>query len=205
MILDVILIGIFIGMVIYGYKKGAIGIIAKLVSVILSFVIAYFCAEIVGEYISSTNLGVNIQTGITESLSNILTTESDSKLIFMLHQILGNTVENQIVSKIVKYMFTAIGFGIIFVVARIILFIAQKVVESLFELPVLKTFNKLGGVIASILLLALELSIFLAVIKCLSVLPFMNKIVNLINSSEITRVIYNHNIVANLILTKFIK
>lgn len=205
MILDIILITIFICIVIYGYKKGAIGIIAKLISIILSFVIAYLLAETVGEYISTTSLGINIQTGITNSISNKLSTQSDSKVVLMIQQILGDTVENQLAFKVIKYMFTAIGFGIIFVVSRVILWIAQKVIESIFELPVLKTFNKLGGVIASILLFVLELSIFLAIIKALSVLSFMNGIVNLISSSVITRVVYNHNIVASLILTKFIK
>lgn len=205
MILDVILILLFICIMLYGYKKGAIGIIAKLVTVILSFVLAYFFAETLGEYISRTDFGMNIQTSIINTITDKLNEQSDYGTNLKLQETIGNATGNELVLKIVSYIFTGIGFAVIFIVSRIVLWIGQKILESIFELPVLKTFNKLGGVIAAALLFIIELSIILAIIKAISTLAFINAVVNVIHSSIITKTIYDHNIITSLILTKLIK
>ena len=101
-------------------------------------------------------------------------------------------------------MFIGIGFISVFVVSRIVIFIVQKILESIFELPVLKTFNKLGGVIASALLFLIEVSIILAIVKSISSLNFMSGTINFIQSSVITKVLYDHNIFTNIILSKII-
>lgn len=205
MSLDIVLIVLFVCIMLYGYKKGAIGIIAKLVTVILSFALAYLFAETVGEYISETSFGINIQTSITSAITDKIDTSSDSKAVLMIQEIIGNSAENEISIKIARYIFMGIGFAVVFVISRIVLWIVQKILESIFELPVLKSFNKLGGIIASALLFILELSIVLAIIEAISALAFMNTIVNAIESSVVTKAIYDHNIIANLILTKLIK
>ncbi len=205
MILDIILIVLFICIVLYGYKKGAIGIIAKLVTVVLSFVLAYLLAEIVGEYISKTGFGISLQTSITNAVTEELNTSSRSESVLKLQDTMENSVKNEMTLKVARYVFMGIGFAVVFVISRIILWIAQKILESVFELPVLKTFNKLGGIIASALLFIIEVSIILAIIKAISTLAFMNNIVNIINSSVIAKAIYDHNTITNLILTKLIR
>jgi len=205
MILDIILIILFICIILYGYKKGAVGIIAKLVTVILSFAIAYLLAETVGEYISKTSLGIKIQTSITTTISDRLNAQSDSGIIIKIQEMLKSSSESELTSKTVEYIFVGIGFMSVFIVSRLVLWIAQKILESIFELPVLKTLNKLGGIIASVLLFIIELSIMLTIIKAISTLSFMNAVVNIIDKSVICKAIYNHNIVTDLIVTKFIK
>lgn len=204
MILDIILIAIFICIILYGYKKGAVGIIAKLITVILSFVLAYLFAGTIGEYISKTDFGINLQTSITNTITNKFNSPSDSEVILKIQETIGNSTENEITLKIVRYIFTSIGFAAVFVISRIVLWIAQKVLESIFELPVLKTFNKLVGIIAAILLFVIELSIILAIIRAISAFTFMNTAVKVIDSSVITKAVYDHNIITNLILTKLI-
>lgn len=205
MILDIIIVILFIGIMLYGYKKGAIGIIAKLVTVMLSFALAYFFAESVGEYISETSFGMSLQTSITNTINDKLNTSKDSLIVLDVQENLVDNSQNEIYLKIMSYVFRGIGFAIVFVISRIVLWIAQKILEGIFELPVLKTFNKLGGVIASAVLFILELSIVLAIIKAISTLTFMNSVINIIDSSVITKALYTHNIITNLILTKLIK
>lgn len=204
MILDIILMLLFICIILYGYKKGAIGIIAKLVSVILSLVLAYLLADVVGEYISKTSFGINLQTSLTNTITDKLNTSNYSEVVLKIQETIGNSMENEITLKIVRYIFTGVGFAAVFVIARIVLWIAQKILESIFELPVLKTFNKFGGVIASAILFIIELSIILAVIRAVSPLTFMNKVVSTIDSSLITKTIYHNNVITNLIITKLI-
>lgn len=205
MILDVVLIVTFVGMMLYGYKKGAVGIVANLVSVIISFILAYFLAEMVGDFISKTDFGLEFQCKITNTITNRLNRPNDSGLVLKIQETIGDAKENEIALKISDYIFTGVGFVIVYNISRIVLWIGKKILESVFELPVLKAFNKLGGIIAAALLFVMEIGIILAIIKAISSLSFMNVVINAIDSSVITKAIYDHNIITSLILAKFIK
>lgn len=202
MVLDIVLVVIFILMLLYGCKKGFIGIVAKLVSAILAFVLAYILANTVGQYVSSTDIGVKMQTNISNFVMQGLQSNEQASELQILQNNLNITNEQNISEKVGEYVFTGVGFVLVFIVARIVLWIGQKILESIFELPVLKTFNRLGGIIASGVLFILEVSIILSVIECLSTLAFMGKAVGLIESSVITRAIYEHNIFTTIILSK---
>lgn len=204
MILDIILITLLVFIMIYGYWKGCIKIVARLVSLILAFVLAYLLASTVGGYIADTSIGMEIKTGIESSILEKLYSSEQMTVISMIQEKLGIQNENELTIKIIDYVFTGIGFIIVFVVARIVLWIAQHILENIFELPVLKTFNKLGGVIASVVIYIIEISIILAVIKSISTISFMSGAVNVIQSSVITKMLYDHNIITNIILSKII-
>ena len=204
MVLDIVLIVLFILMMIYGYVKGCIGIVAKLVSLVVAFALAYFLAGTIGNYISTTGLGQNIQKSIESNVLDKLINVEESSIAVFVQEKLGVEDEQMLCQKIIQYVFTGIGFVSVFILARIILWIAQNILESIFELPILKAFNKLGGVVASTVLFIIEVSIILAVIKSFSALSFMNSAINLIQSSIITKALYDHNIVTTIILSKII-
>lgn len=224
MILDVILVILFLLMLLYGYKKGCIGIVANLVSLIVAFVLAYLLAGAMGEYIANTGWGKNIQNGISskfleqeqiedketknemdlvETNQDENTSINDNKITVIQNDVIED-VKNSAVNKITGYVFTGLGFVIVFVAARIVLWLAQKILEGIFELPVLKAFNKFGGIITAALIFIIEVSVILAVIKSISAMTFMTGTINVIQSSIITKVLYEHNIVANIILSKII-
>lgn len=202
MILDIVLIVLLICMIIYGYIKGFIKIVAKLVSVIIAIVLAYLLAGIVGEWISNTNLGINIQTEIENRVTNKLINSEKDTTITIIEQNMEIQNQEVLVQKIIRYVFVGIGFVSVFVVARILLWMVQKILENVFELPVLRTFNKLGGVISASAIYVIEVYVVLAIIKSVSTLEFMNDVVATINSTVITKVLYDYNIVANIILSK---
>lgn len=202
MILDIIVIVFFVLMIIYGYTKGCISIVAKLVSVIIAFVLAYFLADAVGGYIESTKVGIQVKANIEEFVLNEMNHLENTTVITLIQEKLNILKTEDVAIKVIEYVFVGIGFIVVFVLARIVLWIAQKILESIFELPVLKTFNKLGGVIASVILFLVEISVILAIITSLSTIPFASGVVDIIKSSVITKVLYEHNILANLILTK---
>jgi len=204
MVLDIILIVLFVLMILYGYKKGCIGIVAKLVSLIIAFVLAYLLADTVGSYVSGTSVGTKIQASIENVVIGEINNSEDTTVIQLIQEKLNLKNESDIIQKLADYVFLGIGFVIVFIIARLVLWIAQKILESIFELPVLKTFNKLGGIIASVVLFLIEISIFLAVIKSISTISFMTSIVNTINTSVITKALYDHNIFTMLILNKII-
>jgi len=205
MVIDIILIVLFVLMVLHGYNKGFIGIVTKLVSLIIALVLAYFLAETVGNYVAETSMGETIKTGIEGAISDKLETVEKNETINMLQEKLNFKNVTELKENITNYAYTGVGFIIVFVVSRIILWIVQKVFEKIFDLPVLKTFNKLGGIIAATVLFVIEVSTILAVIKSLSTLQFMTSVIRFIESSVITKLLYDHNIVASLILSKILR
>ena len=203
MILDIILVVLFIFTIIFGYKKGCVAIVAKLVSVIIALLLAYLFADELGSYIKSTEYGTNMQVSLENTIINKLDS-SEETIISAVHQQLGHKNEKNIINQLVNYVFIGLGFVTIFLISKIVLWVAQKVIESIFELPILKTFNKLGGIVIALVVLLIEVAVILAVIRSVSMFNFMNKVINYIQSSIITQALYNHNIFTHLILSKII-
>lgn len=200
MVLDIILIIWCILMIIYGYKKGCVGIIINLVSIVVAFILSYILCETVGGYIKSTEYGIKIQTSIENSIENRIVAH-DEIIISMLQEQLE---KQELINNISNYIFIGIGFVMVFFASRIILWIAGKILDSIFELPVLRSFNKFGGIIVAIVIFIIEIGIVLAAIKSVTMFDFMNKTLEYIQSSVITKALYDHNIFTELILRKII-
>ena len=62
--------------------------------------------------------------------------------------------------------------------------------DGVFNLPVLKSFNELFGIIAAVVLLVLKVWVVLAIVNFIAPMNFMSGIIKLINSSIITKVLY---------------
>ncbi len=60
-----------------------------------------------------------------------------------------------------------IAFVILFVVALVALWICQKILNKIFELPVLRQFNRLGGIIIGVVCAFLYVSLFVSVMSVL--------------------------------------
>lgn len=213
MVLDIIIIVLVIGAVILGNKKGFIKIASGLVTFLIAFVIAYIFANNVADYIRyDTGVGNKIEQSISTSISSVLDKENNeekeetSKLSEMfgdkINEIVESNKDNTSVV-ITNYAFTGIGFVATFVVVKLVLIVATIMLDGVFNLPVLKSFNKLGGIIASVILLLLKIWIVLAIIHFVSPMEFMQGIVKAIDSSVITSMLYDHNILVTLISTKF--
>lgn len=202
MILDVLIIVLLIFTIIYGYVKGCIKIVAKLVSLVVALMLAYIMAGQVGRYILNTEFGGDIRMSIENRAVNELDKVEQESAIYIIKEKFSLNNDKVLVDKIVDYVFIGMGFIVVFVIARIVLWAGQKILENVFELPVLRTFNKLGGVVAAVALYITEISIILSIIKMLTTFAFMNGVVEVIQSSVITRFIYEHNICTKIILSK---
>lgn len=202
MILDVLIIVLLIFTIIYGYVKGCIKIVAKLVSLVVALMLAYIMAGQVGRYILNTEFGGDVRMSIENRAVNELDKVEQESAIYIIKEKFSLNNDKVLVDKIVDYVFIGMGFIVVFVIARIVLWAGQKILENVFELPVLRTFNKLGGVVAAVALYITEISIILSIIKMLTTFAFMNGVVEVIQSSVITRFIYEHNICTKIILSK---
>jgi len=202
--IDIVIIIIFLLILLRGYKKGFIKIVTKLISAIVALILAWLLAEFVGECIANTSIGSDIKLNIQNMVTDKIAKREQTTMLTMIQNQFGLKDPNSVSDKLCEYVFITLGFISVFILAKIVLWIAQKMLENIFDLPVLRTFNKLGGVIASGALFILEISIILALANTLSDFEFMKSIIEHIESTVVVKALYDYNIFTNIILSKIV-
>lgn len=212
-LIDIFLI-LFIFIISYlNYKKGLIKVIFKIFSFLIALVISFILFKPVSYFIiNMTPLDENINSYVynivdshvsannKESNENNKTNNPNSSLpsavISYIDKTIENTsttIQNDIATEVTKNISSTIinilSFIIVYILARIILIFVNFVSDKISELPIIKQFNELGGLIYGILQSFLIIFIILAIV---SILPFDN-IKLTINNTILTLFLYNIN------------
>ena len=217
-VLDVILIVIILLNVIICYKKGlvklAVGLVAVIVSLILAMILYKPVTNII---IKNTEIDETeyTQKFSKESIINTLTTESnendtsDKGMMQYMQSYVDDAVnktKNEIVIEASEVVSTKIinvcAFLGIFVVVRILAILLTIIADLIMSLPILKQFNKAGGIIYGILKALIIIYIILAIIFAITYITGNTTISNVISETYITKIFYNNNVLLNFIFKK---
>lgn len=215
MIIDIILIALIALGVFFGYKKGLVGILIGVASLILSIILAFVLQGPVSEYLYSTPVGTSIESKVTEFVNDTLSSENNENVDYE-----DNTKkENDFFSKVIQdatnsedtvkeasknitmFILKGITFIGIFILVRIICYILQMILNIVFDLPILHSVNKFGGMAINLVATLLKLWILLAAIQLISSVVAIDFITNLINQSYLTKLLYENNILLNILQT----
>lgn len=209
-LIDIFLV-LFIFIISYlNYKKGLIKVIFKIFSFLIALVISFVLFKPVSYFIiNMTPLDENINSYVYNIVDNYIdhnykeTNKTDntnsslpSAVISYIDKTIENTsstVQNDIATEVTKNISSTIinilSFIIVYILARIILIFVNFVSDKISELPIIKQFNELGGLIYGILQSFLIIFIVLAIV---SLFPFDN-IQLAINNTILTLFLYNIN------------
>ena len=215
MIIDIIIIALIALGVFFGYKKGLVGILIGVASLILSIILAFVLQGPVSEYLYSTPVGTSIESKVTEFVNDTLSSENNENVDSE-----DNTKkENDFFSKVIQdatnsedtvkeasknitmFILKGITFIGIFILVRIICYILQMILNVVFDLPILHSVNKFGGMAINLVATLLKLWILLAAIQLISSVVAIDFITNLINQSYLTKLLYENNILLNILQT----
>lgn len=211
--LDLIIIGIIALSTFLGYKQGLIGVAFKIVSFFIAIIITLILYKpVTNLIINNTTWDETIENIIYEKLSTtkveqgekITKEETDLPGIVVnyINDAITNTVgqaqENvaTVVSKeLTQSIIQIIVLVVLFIVTRILLIFAKVILEAVSELPIVKQFNEMGGIIYGILRAAIIIFGILALASF--ILPMVNQmtILEWINNSILTKFLYNHNVI----------
>ena len=211
-LIDLIVIGIVLLSTFLGYKKGLIGVAFKIVSTLIAIVITLILFKPVSGYIiNNTQFAQNIENTIVEKLETEDIEEGkikkeDSELPSVIVDYINegitetvNEAKDNVVKVVAKNLAqTAIELVVmvgIFIVVRLLLIFAKAILEAVAEIPIIKQFNEVGGILYGILRGALIIYIVLAVVSL--ILPMLDKgtVLGAINETVLTKVIYNNNLI----------
>ena len=233
MLLDIIILILIALNVVIGYKKGFVSVALKLVGFILAVILAITFKDSLAEF-ASNELGMKntISVSVKNSIDGYISAENkdsqrdekkgDSEApggvlknnrIFntVSDEIEGATTEqkNNLVKKwsdkITDFVLKGAAFIVIFLVVRIIIWIAGIILNTVMDLPVLKTFNGLAGAGTQLVLVILEIYIILSIISFLSPLEILGKVEQYINNSFITKWMYNNNMLVDIITNMLLR
>lgn len=104
---------------------------------------------------------------------------------------------DNISQKVVDFIMHTSSFILIFLVVYLCVFILKMMLNIVFKLPILSTINKTGGLVANLILTLIKIWVLLAILSFLS--PIIPVVPNIINSTIITKMLYNTNVIVMLL------
>jgi uncharacterized membrane protein required for colicin V production len=211
MVIDVLVIIFLLFSVFRGYKKGLAKIIVSFIGFIIAVILAFSFNSSLSEYIiNNTEIdnsikkvmagGVETALNSRNSLPN-LPVQQNNFFIDIINNFGVNegidTIANNITVSIIKLA----SFIIIFLITITIFYIVQMMLNVVFDLPILDGINALGGAIAGLIMGVLKMWVILTIISF--IIPFVKGISDLINTTVLTKILYDTNILVGLLANSF--
>ena len=209
-ILDVIIVAIVVLNIFICYKKGlvklAVGLIAVLAAIILALILYKPVSNII---IKNTDIDEKIENAIINNFSADTNGNGEVRYVGILDYLEKyvddaiNKTQNEIVyetagTMAIKIVNTAVLLGI-FLIVRIILQLLTFVSDIITSLPIIKQFNEVGGVLYGIAKAILIIYVILAILFFVIFATENVTISNAIADSFITKFLYEHNLLLNIL------
>ena len=190
-IIDIIILAILILSAFLGYKKGLVKLGAKLFAGIIAIIITIVMYKPVsGMIIKNTTIDEKIENAIVQNATNIIN-ENDKMQNGITEHVEKNILPEQAesLSKNVVYVITAL---VLFVVVKIILSIVISLMDFVANLPILKQFNEIGGIIYGIIRGVLIVCVCILLMGVYTKIKPESTINNNIQNSLLTKLIYDN-------------
>lgn len=196
-LIDLIIIAIIALFTFIGYKKGLIKVAFGLVSFILALLISVILYKPVSNFIINyTSIDNNIESVVEERLSSPDTTDEETQnIVSNYYSNIKNASTSVISNGISKTIINVGCMIIVFIITKIILLFFKFSGDLIAKLPLIKQVNHVGGFIYGLLKGFIIIYILLALIAIISPIININNILEIINNSIITNIMYNNNII----------
>lgn len=214
-IVDLIILAIIALCVFLGYKRGLVKCIIKILSFIIAIVLTIILYKPISNVIiENTEADENIKQSVINAIGSEIQEDGKVKedsdlpqtLIDYINESVSNTVQEtknsmvEVVAQKIAEISINIGVAIsIFITVKIILLIVSALSKILTDLPGIKQFDKAGGIIYGILKSGLIIFIILSIISMIGPMISETGIISAINKSFIGSILYNNNILLNIL------
>lgn len=208
-IVDLVILAIFIICIIIGYVRGLTGSLIKILSFVLSIVIAFILFVPVSNLIiNNTQIDDNLEQSIREMIIGN-SEEEEQKMPEAITDYIQQQVESasdsakeaiadSTAQEVALTIVKAGTWIVLFIVARILLIFLKFITALIAKLPVIKQFDKLGGIIYGVIEGLIIIYVLLAIISFVS--PMTNgALTNAIEQSYVGSMMYNNNLLLEII------
>lgn len=214
-IADIAIIAILIISIFQAYKRGLTMLVFHLACLVITLIVVFIlCKPITDVIFYNTGFGHFISTHIEDSIGNFIEENiKDDKLIDSKNTNLPESIVNKIndyviearesssdnISKFVSDKLSYIAVSaivviLLFIIVRIATLFLKGVLYFLSHLPLIRSFDKLGGAVYGIIRGYIIIYGILAIISLLSPLFADSGLIACIKHSNICSIFYNNNI-----------
>ncbi len=153
-IIDIIMIIVLAVFGLLGLRKGLVGNLVGLISLIASIMLAWILYPIVADMLMGIGLRDYIYNGISQRVSLSPSGGTTVFLPVFLTEMVSNGAEAatlQVTSYVTDIILNIISFLIVLIISRVIIFIGEKILNIAVRLPILNGLNRVGGLVAGLL------------------------------------------------------
>ena len=210
-LMDLIIIAILVLSIIMGYKKGLIKVVFNIFAFFIALIATIILYRPVSNIIiNNTEIDDKIKSAIINNTTEEKQSEESSSNTGMqkyIEDAIKNTADEaksqviETVAKTVSIRVVEILTSIIlFIVIRAVLIVLKVFTQAIANLPLIKQFNELGGVVYGIAKGLIIVYIILTIMYFVVSINGKGNISEAINNSYITKILYNNNIIVNYCL-----
>lgn len=222
LIVDLTIIAILVISIFTGYRRGLAGCIIKILSFILALLISLILFKPVSHFVvTNTQIDEKIKESVTQVFLNqepekeiknevVKDQENETTLAKPIMNYMNEQVENSTAqvkkdavnaaAEQISLIIVDIGVIILlFFVARILLTFVKAITDLITRLPIIKQFDKAGGIIFGGIQGLLIVFVVLAIITFIAPIIANYTITTLIGQSYLGNILYNNNLLLNII------
>lgn len=219
-LVDLVIISIIISNAFWGYRRGLVGVIFKILTFLVSLILVFLLYKPASNaVIEKTQIDEWLAGKIAQSIEgtslqdgNLLEYDEENSTISEgMVEILNSFITealNESASDVVGYVSTNLAIGmvrigtmlILFMVSRFFLLFIRFAAELIANLPIIKTFNKSGGLVYGVIKGFLVTYIILAIFSIASPLIQDWGIIDAVQDSTFGKKMYNDNVIINIVL-----
>ena len=208
-VLDLILLATLALSIFFGYKKGLIGVAFNLCAFLVAIIVTWILYNpVTNIVINNTEIDDGIKNAIIEK--GVIKQDEKNQKENKVNEFIGQYITTPITdatnnaveetAKVISEKIVAIGVAIVlFIVVRIALILLKFVAEAIAKLPIIKQCNKAGGLVYGAIRGMFVIYTFLAILFLAMSVNNSGTIANMINSSIISKILYENNLILNII------
>jgi len=217
-LVDLVIISILISSSYWGYRRGLVAVLFKVLLFVISLLIVFLLYKPVStSIIDNSQLDEWLSGAIRDSIEGtilqdgtlVMSTETNisAAVVELINSFVKEALDKSTadpvgyVSLNLAYFMIRVGTMLgLLIISRFFLIFVRFAAELIGNLPIIKMFNKSGGLIYGILKGFLTIYVILAVFSVISPLIANWGITSAIQDSSFGSKMYNNNIILNLII-----
>lgn len=221
-LVDLVIISIIISNAFLGYRRGLVGVIFKILTFAISLIIMFALYKPASKaIIEKTSIDEWLTEKISQSIEgttlkdgNLLEYDEENSTISKgMVDILNSFVTealNKSADNVVYYVAENLAYGMIrigtmlllFIISRFFLLFIRFAAELIGNLPIIKMFNKSGGLVYGVVKGFLTIYVVLAIFSIASPIIQDWGIIDAVQDSTFGSKMYNDNVIINIVLKK---
>lgn len=202
MLADALVIGVVVLFVIIGYKAGFMKSLINIVSYIISFILSFLFYPVVSGFLLKTPLYPYLKELINKNYVSESIQMPQEGVFGVLSKYLGNGLESAaegISGSVAQLIIDILAFVLVVILFKIIIKVVGNLLNIFTKLPVIKQFNRFGGMLLGGLAGVVVLYIAFALMVVVAPINADSKMMNEIDKSMFASEMYQNNVVLDFI------